>query len=111
MLLKAYVIVRSDLPKIQQGVQAAHAIAELAYAAGKGDCGVYKQWVEQDKTLILLKARDVGDLNAQRDRVKSLGLTYHMFHEPDRNNEPTALAIYPGTYAQLEPHFGMMELA
>lgn len=111
MSLKAYVIVRADIPKIQQGVQAAHAIAELSYQAGKRKDKTFEQWVTQDRTLIFLKARDVADLQAQHDRIESLGLIHHLFHEPDWNNEPTALAIYPGPAMDLEPHLGMMQLA
>ncbi len=111
MSLKAYVIVRGDIPKIQQGVQAAHALAELSFQAGRRKDKTFEQWVTQDKTLVLLRARDVGDLQAHHDRIESLGLIHHMFHEPDWNNEPTALAIYPGTTEALEPHFGMMSLA
>lgn len=111
MSLKAYVIVRGDIPKIQQGVQAGHAIAELSFQAGRRKDKIFEQWVTNDRTLIFLKARDIGDLKAHHDRIESLGLIHHLFHEPDWNNEPTALAIYPGIDVDLEPHLGMMPLA
>lgn len=106
-----YTIVRTDLPKNQQTVQTGHAIAELAFNAGKHGNLAFERWVKDDRTLIVLRARDEDDLKAQRDRINAAGLEHFVFHEPDRGNEATALAIHPGTASELDGYFGSMQLA
>lgn len=109
--LRMYTIVRTDLPKNQQTVQTGHAIAELAFNAGKNGNTTFEKWIKNDRTLIVLRARDEQDLKAQRDRIRAAGLEHFMFHEPDRGNEATALAIRPGTAKELDEHFSSMQLA
>lgn len=109
--LRLYTIVRADLSKGQQTVQIAHAISELAFNAGRRRDKKFEKWVKEDRTIIVLKAVDEGDLQAQHDRVEAAGLVHTLFHEPDRNDEATALAIYPGTIDEMAPHFGAMQLA
>lgn len=109
--LRAYAVVRGDLPKNQQTVQIAHAVAELSFNAGKRKDEKFEKWVKEDRTLIVLRARDECDLKAQHDRIEAAGIVHYMFHEPDRNGEATALAIYPGTALEMDSYFEMMQLA
>jgi peptidyl-tRNA hydrolase len=109
--LKAYVIVRKDLSRSQQTVQVGHALAELAFNAGRRKDKNYERWVKEDKTLIVVRARDEDDLEAQHNRIESAGIIHSMFYEPDRGGEATALAVYPGTSEELDPHFNSMSLA
>jgi peptidyl-tRNA hydrolase len=109
--LRLYVIVRSDLSKSQQMVQAAHAVAELTFEAARRRDKKFEKWVKEDKTMVVLRAMDEGDLQAQHDRIEAAGLIHVMFHEPDRGGEATALAIYPGTADEMAEHFGVMQLA
>lgn len=106
--LRTIVIVRKDLSRSQQIVQAGHALAELVhYYSDHHEMG---QWVELDKTLIVLGAKNLQHLKDIYGYVKDR-FECRMFHEPDRDGEPTALAIYPGTAADLDPHFATMQLA
>lgn len=106
--LRTIVVVRKDLSRSQQIVQAGHALAELVYFnEGMDDM---QKWVEQDKTLIVLGARNLQHLKDIQGYVEGR-FDHRVFHEPDRDGEPTALAIYPGTAADLDPHFASMQLA
>lgn len=108
--LRAIVVVRKDLSRSQQTVQAGHALAELAFNAGSRKDEKFKEWVKNHKTLIILGAKDAKHLEDIHSFVEERFI-HHMFYEPDMNGEPTALAIYPGTAADLDPHFASMKLA
>lgn len=108
--LRTIVVVRKDLSRSQQIVQAGHALAELVYYAASDGHAPMERWVEQDKTLIVLGARDLQHLKDIHGYVKDR-FEHRVFHEPDIGGEPTALAIYPGTAADLDPHFASMQLA
>lgn len=108
--LRTIVIVREDLSRSQQIVQAGHALAELVYHAASDGHSTMEQWVEEDKTLIVLGAKDLQHLEDIHGYVKDR-FEFRAFHEPDRGGEMTALAIYPGTAGDLDPHFASMRLA
>lgn len=77
---KLYVLVRADLSKSQQAVQAGHAVAELCLN------GCLKEW--ENGALVYLKVRNEEML---REWMKKLDAP-KAFYEPDRNNEMTAIA-------------------
>lgn len=108
--LRAIVIVRKDLSRSQQTVQAGHALAELAFNAGSRQDAKFKDWVKNHKTLVVLGARDLKHLEDIHAYVENRFI-HQMFHEPDIGGEATALAIFPGTSAELDPHFASMQLA
>lgn len=99
---KLYLITRADLPPGQQAVQAAHALAEF----GIRYPGTFSRWHAESNTLVMLtvedkdklvklwsKANMLAERAARRDFfVFPVGA---MFQEPDRNNEPTAIAFAP----------------
>ena len=78
-MLKLYILVRNDLSKSQQAVQAGHALAE--YLIKKPDT----QW--DNGTLVYLKVRNKQELLKWYSKLDCIG-----FREPDKNNELTALA-------------------
>jgi len=83
-----YVITRDDLPSIQRTVQATHAAIE---AARNG-------LIEPTAThphLVLCTSPDEISLSQQADALTSAGIRVTLFHEPDRNNELTAIATEP----------------
>ena len=84
-------LVRADLSRSQQAVQAGHAVAE-ACLKGKLSWG--------NGTLVYLKVRDLNDLLFWYEKV---GKAFP-FHEPDLNNEMTAFAVEgpAGLFPQLK---------
>lgn len=90
--LRVYVLVRQDLSKGQRAVQSGHAIAELVYA--QRHCPLIQQWVEQDKTLVLLSAT-AADLSQMQATCQQLGLATAAFIDSDLGEDVTALAIAP----------------
>jgi len=85
--MKLYVLVRNDLSKSQQAVQAGHAVAEW----------VKSWWVEDesdwDNTLVYLRSTDI---QADYDKFYKVDpIWIEPFFEPDLDDEMTAFAI-PG---------------
>lgn len=108
-MLKTYIIVRGDLSKSQQAVQAGHALAELVLTYGQyvADDDDFLKWIEQDKTLIILKTHNKEHFDFIYNKILNENLKYKIFKEPDLNNEITAIAIYP----QLSKPLCLNELA
>ena len=79
-MLKLYILVRNDLSKSQQAVQAGHAVAE--HLIKRPDT----QW--DNGTLVYLKVRNEHELLTWHSKLDCIG-----FREPDRGDEMTALAI------------------
>lgn len=82
MVNKLYVLVRGDLTKSQQAVQACHAVAEWQLNAGKPEL-----WCNE--TLVLLK---VDNISEWFEKMDSIADHWIEFCEPDINNEITAIA-------------------
>jgi len=80
---KLYIVVRGDLSKSQQAVQAGHALAEYL---------LNREPIWQNGTLVYLKVKDGRELNQLRMNIWSLGVDFETFQEPDIGNETTALA-------------------
>jgi peptidyl-tRNA hydrolase len=81
--MKLYVIVRKDLSKSQQAVQAGHALAEYLLH------GPISRW--QNGTLIYLGVKGLKQLENLKQRFLEEGIPYIEFKEPDLNNETTAI--------------------
>ena len=79
---KLYVLVRKDLPKSRQAVQAGHAVAEYLL---RGPSTVWG-----NGTLVYLTVHDETDLKWWANQISSAGHKVVPFYEPDRNNEMTA---------------------
>jgi len=83
--MKLYVLVRNDLSKSQQAVQAGHAVAEFLLS--------YKDTEWKNGILVYLKSPGDWDLYNNMERALKKGAPYIPFYEPDMNDEITAVAI------------------
>lgn len=82
--MKLYVIVRKDLSVSQRAVQAGHVVAQfLLY-------GPFSRW--NNGTLIYLGIKNLRNLEKLMYQLKDNNIIYTEFHEPDLNNEITAIA-------------------
>lgn len=81
---KLYVLVRNDMPKNYQAVQAGHAVAEhmLNYP---------ETWKNQ--TLVYLRVENENNLFQYLERVCKIGGKYSPFYEPDMDDQMTAMAV------------------
>ena len=91
---KLYVLIRSDLSKSQQAVQAGHAVAEFCKAEfGRhgwvGSEYTNLPWRWTNGTLVYLKVRDEDELREWAKKIDS----HHPFYEPDIGNQMTAFAV------------------
>lgn len=84
MSKKLYVLVRKDLPKSQQAVQAGHVVAEYLLR------GPSTLW--GNGTLVYLGVRNELELEYWKNKIIRSGDKVVSFREPDRNNEITAIA-------------------
>lgn len=82
--MKLFIIVRKDLSKSQQAVQAGHALAEHLLH------GPFSRW--QNGTLIYLGVKGPLQLKKLINRFNEENILYTEFREPDLNNEVTAFA-------------------
>lgn len=93
--MKLYVLVRKDLPRKQQAVQAGHAVAEylLRVPAYEWDNG----------TLVYLGVKDECELLSWGERLTCNNIEWAGFREPDIDNQLTAIsAVSDGNIFQSE---------
>lgn len=83
-MARLYTLIRSDLPKNYQAVQAGHAVAQFALEYPN-------DW--RNETLIYLRVKDEEELQIWNQRFAELGVNQTPFQEPDLDNEMTALAV------------------
>lgn len=79
-----FVIVRKDLSKSQQAVQAGHALAEYLLR------GPSTEW--QNGTLIYLGVKGLNQLENLKHKFEIHDIPFKEFREPDIGNEITAIA-------------------
>lgn len=82
--MKMFVIVRKDLTKSQQAVQAGHALSEFLLH------GPPTSW--QNGTLIYLGVKDLYHLEKIKRKLEREDVRFISFNEPDLNDETTAIA-------------------
>lgn len=80
---RLYVLIRSDLTKAQQAVQAGHAVGEWALKNPQ-------TW--QNEYLIYLSVPSEDHIHEWANRLKEKDHKYVVFTEPDLGNQVTALA-------------------
>jgi peptidyl-tRNA hydrolase len=84
-MMKLYVLVRKDLSKSQQAVQAGHAVAEwLLHSPDSSD------W--KNGTLVYLSVENEEDLEYMVQKLVKKGENVTAFREPDIGDRMTALA-------------------
>ena len=81
---KLYVVVRKDLTKSQQAVQAGHALAEYIL--------LNKELYWNNGTLVYLGIRNENDLKMLMGNLDNKNIHYTYFQEPDIGHELTAIA-------------------
>jgi len=92
---RMYVLVPYNLSDIQKGIQALHAVAEMSYNPSI-NCNDFKQWVNEDKTVIILNAGTTGKnstMYMHKKALKKMKVEMSIFREPDLNNAMTAIAF------------------
>jgi hypothetical protein len=84
----AYILVRIDIPLVDQMVQAAHAVMEAAWAFPRPACPTH---------LALLAVPDEQTLSLAAGRARERGIALVMFHETDGDMGYTAFCTAPLT--------------
>lgn len=86
---KLFLVTRADLPAGQQAVQAAHAMREFAEHHPEHD----RAWYRESNTLAFLAVPNERALGVLLKKARRRDIPVAAFHEPDRNNEMTAIAL------------------
>ena len=89
--MKLFLVTRADLSPGQQAVQAAHAMREFAHHHPELD----REWYTRSNILAFLSVPDERALERLMERADQKGFSFAPFHEPDRDNELTAVAFGP----------------
>ena len=80
---------------IHAGIQFGHGVVEYQLKYGKNK--EYLDWAKEDKTFIILNGGTTNDtdgtLNSLQKELKSFGIKYATFREPDLNNALTAIVF------------------
>lgn len=85
---KLYVILRAGLDAGLKIAQAVHAYKAFAVAYPEVD----QDWFAISNNIVIL---EYDDLNGLTERLERHGLALARFHEPDRNDELTAICVEP----------------
>ena len=88
---RMYSLVLRQLSPMQKGVQSAHSIVEYINKFYKSS--EYIQWVNVDKTIIMLDGGTYPELKQCRDTLAELGVPYAAFYEEDLGNIATAISF------------------
>lgn len=108
---RMYSLVLRQLSPIQKGVQSSHSIVEYIHKFHKST--EYIQWVNVDKTIIMLDGGTYQEMKECRDTLADLGVPYAAFYEQDLGNLITSISflvedkiwdskIYPAYEEELE---------
>ncbi len=100
--LRMYFFVPYNISDIQKSLQAGHSALEYAHKFGETE--LFKEFVTQHKTWIILDGgttnserdfedKSVGSLNQIGDQLMENDINIAWFHEPDLNNALTALCF------------------
>ena len=91
-----YIVTRNNIEPGLQISQSIHAVSEFLNQHPQE----YQDWYENSNYLAILSVKSESDLKELSEKVCSLGLTFSPFHEPDLNNELTAIAVAPSPAAK-----------
>ena len=94
---KLIVVTRKDLPSPgSQASQILHAAIEFIYEHPE----LANDWYNISKYLVLLSVNNQKDLLELTDKLSQKGILFSKFHEPDLDNELTAIALEPSSEAR-----------
>lgn len=86
-----YSLVLRQLSPIQKGVQSAHSIVE--YIKKFYTSSEYIQWVNVDRTIIMLDGGTFQEMKECRETLETLGVPYAVFYEEDLGNLVTSISF------------------
>jgi len=89
--LRMYFFVMYNLSGIQKGIQAGHAALE--YARKYGHQKQYQEFIDLDKTFILLDGGGSRDMVTRVQELFVHGIQHVIFNEPDLSNSISAIAF------------------
>jgi peptidyl-tRNA hydrolase len=91
---RLYIVIRNDLPPGLQAAQAAHAAFEFALAYPE----LTDEWATTSNNLILVAVDDEAALY-RLERAR-LGMPHLLVHEPDLDDQATAMVLGPDQAAK-----------
>jgi len=83
-------ITRQDLEPGYQLVQTAHAVADFCYEHPH----IARQWKQESNSIITLSTKNEASLTDLYQRLKQVTQHITAFHEPDIQDQMTAIAVY-----------------
>ena len=86
-----YSLVLRQLSPIQKGVQSSHSIVEYIKKFYKSN--EYIQWVNVDKTIIILDGGTFPEMRECRETLENLGVPYAAFYEKDLGSIVTSISF------------------
>lgn len=86
-----YSITLMHLSGIQKGIQHGHGKDQFEITHNKRP--EYKQWLETDKTVIVLQTYSVAQLKEAKALLAANEIPHEIFFEPDLDNIPTAVSF------------------
>lgn len=93
---RLYIVTRRDLPVGLAAAQAVHAAFQ--FASEHPD--LVGPWLRDSQYLVIVTAPDEESMYDLARRAYVAGIEACPWHEPDRDNEFTALALQPGDEAR-----------
>lgn len=91
MEYRMYVLVLRQLDGINKGIQATHACLE--YALKYGDTKEYQDYINNNKTVIILNGGTSSDLYCIYEDLTRYKINFGYFREPDLNDAITAICF------------------
>jgi peptidyl-tRNA hydrolase len=88
-----FVVTREDINPGYQAVQSGHALVEFMYEHPEQSTN----WYNISKYLVFLTVKNQKELIELSNKLSWRGVLFSEFHEPDLNNELTAIAIEPSS--------------
>lgn len=88
---KMYAIVLRQLDGINKGVQSAHSVCEYVRKHWKDKD--LQQWLNSDKTLIILNGGTSVDLKKIKEKFEEGGVKYETFEEEDLDGLTTSISV------------------
>lgn len=88
---KMYSIVLRHLDGQNKGVQTTHGVCE--YVRKHWNDEDLQQWINQDKTLVMLSGGTVSDMNEIRTCFDEVGIPYETFEEEDLADITTSICL------------------
>jgi len=91
---KLYLVTRKDLSPGYQVAQTAHAVAEFAISHPE----LFEKWYRTSQYVVALESKTLEHLSELHKKGKELNIPVAGFHEPDLDNQLTAVAFAPSEH-------------